>query len=322
MREHWQRWVAFCSEKESPLAIALVRISIGCTLFFTCASPYFAGVWSAIWVDQSHGGIRNYRNIPWFLELLGGATPEAVESLLWIGMGSAMCLIIGLFGRLAALLGMIVMNTIAWHNTMATGGHDDLIANILWLLVFVPNDITLSLRSKLQTGSWLSETPILSIIRRLLLVQLLIMYGSTGLQKVSVHWVPFGQLDALWYILQQPTWGWRNHAFLAPYFFWTQLGTLGTWLFELGAPLLGILMFWEHGTTRWYRPTWGQRIVAIIRPRILFAVIGIPMHIGILLTIDVGPFSYAALSVYWTLWYRPLTISTTESVEKFPDETS
>ena len=302
VQQYWQQWTLFWSEKESGFSIAMVRISIGFTLLFTCVSPYTDEVWYAIWVDQSMGGIRSYNTVPWLLELLGGATPTAIQTLLWLGILSATGLIVGFASRLSALIGMIVMNTIAWHNPLATGGHDDLIANALWLLIFVNNDCTHSLACKIKTGHWTSTIQVYSIVRKLLLAQLIIMYASTGWQKVSAHWVPFGDLDALWYILQQPTWAWRDHQFLAEWFWLTQAGTLGTWLFEVCAPVMWIFMLWERTDVRtWYRPEWSIHLVRTIRPRVLFACVGIPMHIGILLTMDVGPFSYAALSYYWTL---------------------
>ncbi len=305
MRDLWNIWVQFWSTTEDAFPIAMVRISIGFTLLYTCASPYFSNAWTAIWVDQQYGGIRPYRRVPWLLDLLGGATPTGVEMLLWLGMGCATLLIFGLAGRFAALMGMFVMNTIAWHNPLATGGHDDLIANALWLLVFVPNDQTHSVWCKITTGKWVSNTPILSAVRKLLLAQLVIVYASTGLQKVSAHWVPFGNLDALWYILQQPTWSWRDHSFLAPYFTLTQIATLGTWLFEVSAPLLLLFCYWESSPKpSWFAPKRVQRWIQRLRPRVLFAAIGIPMHIGILLTMDVGPFSYAALSYYWALFRK------------------
>ena len=304
IKEHWRQWVLFWSEKEHGFSIAMVRISIGLTLLFTCLSPYASGVWKAIWVDQSMGGIRSYTRVPWLLELLGGATPTAIQTMLWLGILSSIGLIIGLSSRVWAFIGMIVMNTIAWHNPLATGGHDDLIANALWLLVFVNSDSTHSLTCKMKTGRWTSNIQIHSIVRKLLLAQLIIMYTSTGWQKVSAHWVPFGNLDALWYILQQPTWAWRDHQFLAEWFWLTQAGTFGTWLFEVCAPMMWIFMLWERSDKRtWYRPQWGIQLVRKIKPRVLFACIGIPMHIGILLTMDVGPFSYAAMSYYWTLLY-------------------
>ena len=316
----WRRWVRFWSEKESGFSIAMVRISIGITLLYTCLSPYISGVWQAIWVDEVHGGIRHYKKVPWLLDLLGGATTSAVETMLWMGIVASIGLIIGFAGRLSALTGMIVMNTISWHNPLATGGHDDLIANALWLLVFVQNDCTLSVSCKVRTGRWQSNTQVYSIVRRLLLTQLIIMYASTGLQKVSAHWVPFGEMDAIWYILQQPTWSWRDHQFLAPWFWVTQLGTLGTWMFEVCSPVMWIFMLWESNSDdHWYQPAWGQRFVRRCKPRTVFACVGIPMHLGILFTMDVGPFSYAALSYYWAL-YVPIRIM--ESAETQSDQSA
>ena len=310
----WNRWIDFWSETESGFSIAMVRISIGLTLLYTCCGPYMNNVWKAIWVDESYGGIRHYTKVPWLLELLGGATPFAIETMLWMGIAASVGLIVGLAGRLSALIGMIVMNTISWHNPLATGGHDDLIANALWLLVFVQNDCTHSLSCKLRTGAWTNDRQIHSIVRRLILTQLIIMYASTGFQKVSAHWIPFGDLDALWYILQQPTWSWRDHQFLAPWFWVTQLGTLGTWMFEVFAPMMWIYMLWEGRTDApWYAPAWGQRLVKRWKPRILFACVGIPMHLGILMTMDVGPFSYAALSYYWALYIPPKSMGSAET---------
>ena len=192
------------------------------------------------------------------------------------------------------------MNTISWHNPMASGGHDDLIANGLWILFFVDSDTTWSISSKLKTGKWCCTTLVPSFARRLLLFQLIVMYSSTGLQKVSAHWIPFGSMDALWYILQQPTWAKHNFEWLAPLFPLTQMATLGTWLFEVCSPLLLIALYCNNPARHSSMPKWIQRILNL--PFLTaFVLCGIGMHIGIWLTMDVGPFSFAAIAYYWTL---------------------
>ena len=300
MIEYWNRWVSFWSELERPEAIAGFRICMGLTLLYTFCSPYFSDAWIPIWVDATDGGIRHYNNIPWLLDWLGGPTKVGVERLIFLSIVSSIGLIIGLGSRWMALLGMFTMNTISWHNPMASGGHDDLIANGLWILFFVTSDATWSLQSRIQNGTWRSATLIPAFARRLLLFQLILMYCSTGLQKISAHWIPFGSMDALWYILQQPTWAKQNFEWLAPWFLVTQLATLGTWIFEVFSPLFLVWLFYATPQRMNRVPSKFQMWMTLpIRP--IFMLSGISLHIGIWLTMDVGPFSLAAISYYWTM---------------------
>jgi hypothetical protein len=315
MIEYWNRWVAFWSEVESPHTLAGFRICMGFTLLYTFCSPYLSDAWIAIWVDATEGGIRHYNNTPWMLDWLGGPTQQGVERLILLGIGASIGLILGIGSRWMALMGMFAMNTVSWHNPMASGGHDDLIANGLWILFFASSDTTWSLTCKIKHQSWHSTTPIPAFARRLLLFQLVVMYCSTGLQKVSAHWIPFGSMDALWYILQQPTWAKHSFEWLAPWFVITQLATLGTWLFEVFSPLFLLWLFYSS-------PERIHRVPNFLQPclhwpiRPIFMLIGIGMHVGIWLTMDVGPFSFAAISYYWTI------LPTMASVEKLPPSTS
>lgn len=300
MTEYWSRWVAFWSEKESAKALAGFRICMGFTLLYTFCSPYLSDAWIPIWVDAADGGIRHYNNVPWLLNWLGGPTQQGVERLILLSICASLGLIIGMGARWMALFGMFAMNTISWHNPMASGGHDDLIANGLWILFFVQSDTTWSLQSRIRSGSWHSQTLVPAFARRLLLFQLILMYSSTGLQKISAHWIPFGAMDALWYILQQPTWAKHNFEWLAPWFLMTQIATLGTWMFEVFSPLFLIWLFYSEPSRVDRVPT-KLRFLMQLPVRPIFMFIGISMHVGIWLTMDVGPFSFAAISYYWTI---------------------
>jgi hypothetical protein len=132
----------------------------------------------------------------------------------------------------------------------------------------------------------------------LIVVQLVVMYTSTGLQKVSDAWVPGGDFSALYYILQQPTWQRFDMRWAGNYFFLTQVATAGTWLFEVGAPVLW-LAFWFRDTRErggWLR-TWFNRIDF----RAWFLVFGLTLHAVIHGLMEVGPFSLISMSMYAAL---------------------
>ena len=292
----WKRWVSFWDQQEDGRAMAGFRIAIGLTLVYTFGWPWIAGAAHGIWVDAAFGGIRTYHYLPWLFELFGDSSPQTVYTILSMGLGAAACLILGIFPRVAALVGMIVMNNIAWHNLHAGGGHDDLIANALWILIFTDSAATYSVSARIRAGRWVTNKKISSWPRYLVLIQLILMYWSTGWQKLSSHWLPFGEMDALWYILQQPTWARIDMQWLAPYAWITQISVLLVWFFEFFAPLIFLLLYFEN------TPEKGglfRRLANRVSWRRLFCIFGISMHCVISLGMVVGPFSMASLAYYF-----------------------
>lgn len=295
-RNPWKRWVAFWDQKEDGRAMAGFRAALGFTMIYTFGWPWFAGAAHAVWVDAEFGGIRNYHYLPWLFELFGDSSPETVYTILSIGLASALCLILGIFPRIAALIGMIVMNNVSWHNLQAGGGHDDLIANALWILIFTDSAATYSLTAKIKTGSWITDKKISTWPRYLVLLQLILMYWSTGWQKLSSHWLPFGEMDALWYILQQPTWARIDMQWFAPYAWTTRIAVFFVWFFEAFAPLIFLFLYYEN------TPEKGGKLRTMSNKvpwRRLFCAFGISMHCIISLGMVVGPFSMASLAYYF-----------------------
>lgn len=136
--------------------------------------------------------------------------------------------------------------------------------------------------------------------RYLLMFQLLLVYTSTGTQKLSTHWLPGGDLGALYYILLQPSWSRFDMSWLAWVFPVTQAATLGTWLFEVFAPLLLIAM-WGRSDRVKAGPL--RRLLCRIEYRDLFAFFGVMMHLTIHAVMEVGPFSVISLAFYPALWH-------------------
>ena len=285
----WRRWVAFLGEREDATSLAIARIVAGVTLVHHLFVMWVTGVATSVWVSEEHGGWRSLDE--GWVEWIGGATPGTTLALLAITAIAGVLFTAGLFTRASAFVAWFGFSTLADYNSHSGGSSDELLISVLFLLMFSGCGRRLSLDARLRGG----ETDAPAWPRRLLLFQLVLMYWTTALQKVSSSWVPGGPLDALWYILQQPTWQKYDMQWLAPAYPVTQLATLVTWVFEHIAPLL-LLAYWYRRTAD--RPGrvrgWFNRVPF----RDAYLATGFLLHLGIWLTMEVGPFFGAVLAIY------------------------
>jgi uncharacterized membrane protein YphA (DoxX/SURF4 family) len=297
----WNRWVAALSATESATSLALFRIGIGLGTLDTIGSVVWYGLVPVLWVDKAHGGYRALGAGPWLVAWLGGPTPSVVWSLVLGALLGGLLLVLGVGGRLGALLALVCTTSVVSINGHSGGSYDELLTNGLWLAVLAGGERTLSLTARWRTGSWWPQAQVLSFPRWLIVWQLVLMYWTTGLQKVSAYWVPGGDASALYYILQQPEWHRRDMSFLAYVFPLTQLATTVTWLWEVTAPVW-MLSIWYAATPD--RPgrlrAWSNRW----HVRSIYALLGVGMHAAIYLTMEVGPFSLLSL-VFYTATVHP-----------------
>ena len=169
------------------------------------------------------------------------------------------------------------------------------------LLLFSSANAALSLDCRRRTGAWINGSPEPAWPRYLLVFQLLVIYGATGIQKMSHTWTPLGGYSALYWVFQDPTWRRFDMTWSASVYPLLQLGTALTWHWEISAPLL-VLYYYakrtenEGGRLRRWLTRWDLR-----KP---FAALGIALHFGILAFLNVGPFSFISLA-YYLLLLRP-----------------
>jgi len=299
MKSLWGGWLDLLKREETGEALALWRICMGLVLIFSLLLPLRAGAISVIWLPIEHGGYLELEHSSWMMELLGGPTPGRVYGTLVIGLLAAVALVVGVWSRIAAFIGLQAFLALAWINPHTGGSYDVLISNGLWLLVLARSDATWSLQARLQEGRWSSPCLVSSWPRYLVILQLVIMYTSTGWQKISVYWVPGGDFSALYYIMQQPTWQRGDLSWVATLYPLTQIVTAVVWFWEtLGAPLL-IGFYWAR--YRGDRAGRLGRLLLAIRFRGLFVLIGLPMHLVIAICMEVGPFSWASMAYYAAL---------------------
>jgi hypothetical protein len=296
----WSAWVKLLDRKEPGDAMALFRICTGLVVVWVLASLWASGLLDILWVDKASGGYRALGEGPYLVRWLGGPTPGVIHGIAGVTLVTGALLALGLGGRLTAfvtLQGYIALHRLD-HN--ASGSSDILVTNALWLLVLARSTATLSLDCRLRTGRFLSDELISAFPRYLAILQLVAMYGSTGMQKVSAYWFPTGQYAALYYILQQPTWQRFSMEWAARVYPLTQVSSAITWLWEVTTPLL-LLVYWfrdtadRGGRLRRWANRWDLR-----KP---WAIVGLGLHILILVAMDVGHFSHISLAFYFCLWH-------------------
>lgn len=289
--KYWNFWVSILDRRENAHSLALVRIACGLIVCIHLSKLLYSGTTDWVWVDATRGGLRSLD--PAWMSYFGGLTPNNVHVLVGIVAVAAFCMSLGLATRLSTLITWFGYDYLADLNNHSGGSYDELIKNTLFLLLLSGAGKALSVDARLRPSSALVP----AWPRYLMVVQLVLVYWMTALQKVSSSWVPMGELDALWYILQQPTW----QRIIVPmgkltaFYPLTQLATLSVWLFEQAAPLL-LLSFWYRDTRS--RPGWLRHAFNAHRFRDLFLFYGLTMHLGIEILMEVGPFSWATLTLY------------------------
>lgn len=293
----WQRWVARCATTEGATSLALFRIAVGLGTWLTLGSVAAKGLVPVLWFHRDAGGMLPLEGT-WLVAALGGATPTVILGLLGVALVGATGLVLGVGGRPVALATALATTALIDTNGHAGGSYDELLSNALWLVFLGRGDATLSLAARWRTGRWWPEVPVRAFPRWLGIWQLCLMYGTTGLQKVSAHWVPGGEASALYYILQQPTWQRTDMRWVAHVYPLTQVATTLTWLWEVTAFAWILWVYYAETperpgrlrafANRWHL-AWG------------YAAVGLVMHALIFATMEVGPFSPLSLAFYLLL---------------------
>ncbi|EYF07983.1 HTTM domain-containing protein [Chondromyces apiculatus] len=295
----WAAWVRLLDRREPGDVMALFRITTGIVILSALGALVAYDILDVVWVDRKWGGYRALGSGPPLIALLGGPRPDVVWSVLIATMLLAVLLILGLGGRLTSFLclqGYIALSRLN-HNT--SGSSDILVTNALWLLTLARSTATLSLDCRIRTGRFRSDEEISAFPRYLAILQLIAVYSTTGLQKVSVYWFPAGYYSALYYILQQPAWQRFDMAWAARIYPITQLATATTWMWEVSAPLLFLVFYCRYTRERGGRlRRWVNRF-DLRKPWML---VGVMLHIGIFVAMDVGHFSTMTLCYYLCLW--------------------
>lgn len=297
MKRLWTRWVGFVDARDNGISLALVRILVGLTIAMVLVEVVATDVVGLIWYPASEGGYRRI-NTGWWLYEVVGYTPGLVDGLVWVGIVLSLALVLGaLPGPAIPLLLSQVLLALFSLNTQSGGGHDRVLTCTLFVLIFARHSAVLSLWARLRTGRLLPEVSVPDWPRWVLLFQLCLIYTSTGVQKVGSDWMPWGDFAAIYYALQLPEWARFDHSWAAHplgYLF-TQIGTATTWLFETTA-FVWLVAVWFAETRD--RPGRLRALSNRLHLREGYAIVGFLLHLGIFVTMNVGPFSPAMVALY------------------------
>lgn len=301
----WRGWVALMSTRESGEAIARFRIAVGAVVLYSIVSVIAADLLHVMWVGANYGGLQTLDASHWLVDVLGGRTHSTANIIAGAAITLAIMMIVGFGGRVTALLLLVVYYAHVTAKSTVTGGYDTMITNALWLLVLADSTATHSLDCRRKTGCWRSDRLVSAWPRYLVILQLVVIYATTGLHKLSPVWTPGGDLSALYWVFQDPTWRRFDMSFTASVFWLTQVATATTWWWEVLAPLLLVVYWLRHTRQRGGRlRRWTTRFDL----RVAWAAVGVGLHLGILVMLNVGPFSWISLAYYLCLIPGAVTV--------------
>src|SRR5690606_29786998 len=224
----WAAWVQLLSIREPGTTLAWFRMAVGGVMLYSLLSMIAADLVEVMWVDAKHGGLITLSARHWLVQLLGGRTVATAWTLVGGGLLLATLVGLGLGGRLTVLLALQVYYALTSASGVVTGGYDTMIVNALWLLFLARSTATLSLDCRLRTGRWVSDERVPAWPRYLVILQLVVVYTTTGLHKLSPVWTPGGDSSALYWVFQEPTWRRFDMTWTASVFPLTQLATAVT----------------------------------------------------------------------------------------------
>ncbi len=288
MKSLWQRWLGFLAIRETGEPLARCRILCGIGLIASVSFVLPSGVIDVLWTSDG------YR---------GGPAPMRVWSLAFATLVAGLCLTVGLFTRMAALASLLLFNGLIHLNPHDGSAYDSLLTNQLFLLIWSGAGATFSLDARRRHGRWKTDATVSAWPRHVMILQLVLCYWSTGLQKISGHWLPGGDLSAVYYTLQDPFWQrWDLTPGLRVAYPITQLATAFTWWFEVLSPVLLLALYLRETPNRSSRRLGLRPIFQRFDYRTCFVLWGLLLHLGIHLFMRVGPFSWIILSYYPALW--------------------
>lgn len=279
--------------QEDPLALGLARIVIAGILFLTAL--LHAGNVGEYFSDESmiYGRFARLAFPSRWSLFFTIHEPTAVRAIWAIGVVALGLWTVGLFTRVSAVVGMLVWISMYGRNHLLYAYPDQLALMLGFLLALMPAGRGLSLDAR-----WRGRGGTVPIwCRRLIQLQLAIVYTVTGLEKTGDTWRVDG--TAIYYTLTNP---YNRHFDAGPLF-----AALQPWVLK---PMTFAVLAWEIAfgpfvAYHWLRdtvgPAWRARLLrgwATPDLRWLMLGFGAAMHVGIQLGVYVLFFSPLIVGCY------------------------
>jgi len=294
MTTRWQRYVDFWNEREAPHALALLRITFGAAITANVAQQILCGQVLEMYAEIEHGGIFSFRfnNSPYSLFQYLGLSAAVCWALAGIQLVAGTTLTLGLFTRFSAFLVWIIQGTFYDRMIMFRYDGDNVYRVATWLMLLAPAGACWSLDA-LWRGKGSLDIP--KWPRRLFMAQLAIIYSRTGLVKLGSSWSFLDSWQAIYLAVNLPGIARWPGDWAARVFPLTQLATFISKWFEVTFFLLPLNQYLRRDTLP------RGRLLTLLRrvdARLGYLVVGLGMHAGIFILMDVGFFSIVMLSLY------------------------
>ncbi len=293
MSRAWRAWVELWDRREPPTALALVRIFVGACVLADLLYVGALGLADTLWTPPPAG--MGYGDLahPWSVRWFGG---EAGELMWWMTVIAAAAFTLGLATRAAGVAMVLGSAQLAVLLPDGDRGIDAALRAVTLVLVLSSCHARWSVDAAIRRRLGRPFPPLVPAWPRLLLfAQVVWIYFSGGHNKGAPEWWPQGGYSALANALSDPHFarfspGWVPATFPLP-----QLAAAVTMVFELGAPLL-LLFVWYEATAD--RPGRLRRWSNRLHLRHAWIAIGVVFHLGIALFLKLGVFPWGMLALY------------------------
>jgi len=272
VRRAWHAWVMLMDRRESPAALALVRIACAAVLLCDQLWVRHVGLVEPLW-SPPPGGFA-------VAQAALGANGLSVAAV-----AALACVALGLFTRLACVAFVLVSAQMAGIAPDSESALDVVMRVVFLVLALSGSNARWSLDALIRrrVGRPMPEL-VPAWPRYLLLLQLLWMYFSSGINKTSASWGPHGGFTALANALMDPHNGRLDPGLVAAVYPLTRVATALTMVFELLAPLYLVAL--RLGAHRW---------------RWIWIAFGICFQLGIAIGLRLGAFPFGMLALFPTL---------------------
>lgn len=288
-------WVGLWDRKEAPDILALIRIGVGLVLLYDFLMVLRLGLVDSLLVSSAHGGLVPSGSTALWVSIFGGEPMSG--RLLHAGLVlSALSLALGVFSRTSAVVLMLLSAQWASMLVEADRAIDTLLRNVLLILAFSGCGKRWSFDAWLRTGSFGGDGSLISSAPRLLIVlQVVVMYFTAGVQKYGQHWWPWGGYSALYVILQDWSYATAQFGWLKrqPFYLGTQLATAITMVWQWSYPIVILHYLPPPGAPGRFRA-----LFARYRLHWAWILVGALFHLLIGATMELGIFPMGMLAVY------------------------
>lgn len=289
----WRGWRGLWEGQESPLPLVFVRIVLPLVFLFDLFEVWRMHLIVPLWGPGSAGGIGDPEHRTTVVEMYRWFEPTVgtTKMFFWLLVGSTLSISVGFLTPLACVVSALVQTQFSLVLSPADRGIDMMIRNVMWILAFSGAGRQWSIDALLfGRRDWVAAWP-----RRVLILQVVVMYFTAGVQKAAVAWWPWGGFSALFLILQDMAIARFPFSWLKELYPLTQLLSAATMVFEWGAGLVP-LAYWYRSTRTsggWLRAQFNR--VGLV---VWWLPVGLFMHIGIFLAMQIGIFPAAMIAMY------------------------